>query len=935
MSATATALLEREQELAEIGRLLDGLADSRGGLLSIEGEAGAGKTSLLDAGAELAQARGVLVLRARGGQFERDFAYGVVRQLFEPLLDDPARRKELLSEGASPAAPIFEPGSGAGDVAPFGVQHGLQQLVVALGRSSPLVLAVDDAQWADVASLSALAYVARRLDGVPVGLALTVRRGEPDAPARLLDELRGEPGCTVIVPPPLSDSAAAALIEAEIESPADATFAGACREATAGNPFLLVHLLRALDVEEAGAGDGDVGRLAEMAAAGASRAVLARLARLGEHATRVARAVAVLEPNAELRLLAELAGLPLAAVAETCERLVLSGLLFDAQPVAFVHPLVRAAVLGEMPAPRRASDHARAAHLLAEDGAGADTIASHLQLAAPSGDRWAVGELRSAAAAALGRGAPASAVSYLRRALREPPAKEDRPETSRELGTALLRADDPEGIEVLRAVRGALGDPLARAEIAVELSPSLGMRGPGAEGTALLEESLTEIPDRSSELGLYLRGQLLFQALYGLEGVSDGALPQPGEALDASVLGGRFVLIQAAVLHALGLGPMERARELAEWALLDRKTAVEDASQGFPPALGLGVLLLADAEVRVDWFQDMVEASRRRGALPGASASLGLRAFCRFTVGDLDRAQEDAEAALALVRPIGLRTQIAVYLMIAARTLVARGEVAVAQRLFDDVWQGAEPGPGIPGALLLVTRGELRSAAGKHAEARHDFLAAADRLAWLPYANPELLGWRTGLALAESALGNDEEARRLAAEAVSLAEDAGGARGVGVALRVQGVVAGAGGVELLQHAADVLAGTQARLQHAYALADLGAALRRANRRREAREPLREALDLAHGFGAATLEERARVELEATGARPRKAVFTGVESLTPSELRVARMAAEGLTNREIARSLTVTAKTVETHMRHVFQKLDVARRTELAGVLTRA
>jgi DNA-binding CsgD family transcriptional regulator len=124
------------------------------------------------------------------------------------------------------------------------------------------------------------------------------------------------------------------------------------------------------------------------------------------------------------------------------------------------------------------------------------------------------------------------------------------------------------------------------------------------------------------------------------------------------------------------------------------------------------------------------------------------------------------------------------------------------------------------------------------------------------------------------------------------------------------------------------------LRYAESLASYGAALRRANRRKEARVPLREALQLAHQCGAAPLEERARAELAATGARPRKAVLSGVESLTPSELRVARLAADGMTNREVARQLFVTAKTVETHLRHVYQKLDVARRTELAGVLGR-
>jgi DNA-binding CsgD family transcriptional regulator len=133
------------------------------------------------------------------------------------------------------------------------------------------------------------------------------------------------------------------------------------------------------------------------------------------------------------------------------------------------------------------------------------------------------------------------------------------------------------------------------------------------------------------------------------------------------------------------------------------------------------------------------------------------------------------------------------------------------------------------------------------------------------------------------------------------------------------VTGGTAGVELLRESVTVLAETRARFEHA-------------NQRKEAREPLREGLDLAHRCGTAPLEERARTELEATGARPRKAVYTGIESLTPSELRVARMAAESKTNREIAQALMVTEKTIETHMRHVFQKLDLSRRTELAGVL---
>jgi len=934
----SAVLLEREEELATIERVLEAAASGDGGPLTIEGAAGAGKTPLLDAAAGLGEAKGMTVLRARGGEFEREFAYGVVRQLFEPLLGDPGRRQTLLGGETASAAPVFEPTAAPAQGAdPFGVQHGLHKLVARIAEEAPTLLLVDDAQWSDLASLRALVYAGRRLAGLAAALALAVRTGEPGEHEPLLDELRREPGAPMVEPGPLSAGAAAELAAREAGRRPSEDFAAGCCEATAGNPFLLVELLHG--IESGMAEDGECGaeRLAELAAAGASRSILTRLARLGERSTAVARAVAVLEPNAEARLVAALTGLPAEEVAAESEGLVAARLLTDSRPVAFVHPLVREAVLSEVPAPRRAADHARAARLLDEDGASIDTVAAQLLLAEPAADPWAVAELREATVAALGRGAPEAAVSYLRRALREPPPKAERLEVSRELGVALLRADEPEGIEVLRAVRSALDDPLARAEIAAELSVSLAFRRPGGEGVALLEESLAEVEDQETEIGLSLRAHLVGQAMTGLDYLPTAIRAEPGELPDGDSLAGRMLLRGLGYLEALGHGSIESAVELIERAGLDHATLDADAFAGQPSPNGLAGLALADrSDLSEELFEVTISASKRRGTTVGLAASYGFRGFCRFGEGRLRDARADAELGLRLVRQVQMRVALGAWLSVALKTLVASGELDVAQALLDDVWQGREPGPGIPGAILLIARGELRQAGGRHAEARHDYLAAAERVRWLPYANPEVLGWRTGLATAEAALGNEEEARRLAAEALALAREAGGERGIGITLRIQGAVTGGSeGIELLREASEILADPRARLQHAHALADLGAALRRANRRKEAREPLRKALDLAHRCGAAPLEERARTDLEATGARPRKAVLSGVDSLTPSELRVAQMAADGMTNPEIAQSLVVSRKTVETHMRHVFQKLDVNRRTELAGRLAGA
>jgi DNA-binding CsgD family transcriptional regulator len=935
MPAT-TALLERDAELATIESLLSAAGSGSGRLLTIEGEAGAGKTSLLEAIGRLADEGGMRVLRARGGEYERDFPYGVVRQLFEPmLLFDEAQRTELLAGSAALAAPVFDlQAARRGDTDPLAIQHGLYWLTADLAASSPTVLLVDDAQWADLASLRAFVYAGRRLEGLSVLIAFTVRTGEPGGHEELLDQLRSQPTASLIEPAPLSVQATRDLTAAEVGARPSAQFAGACREATAGNPFLLVQLLRALDGPQLDSAADRTGELVEKATAGISRSILSRLGKLGEHSVAVARAVAVLEPNAETRLVSELAGLTEDVVTESFELLIQARLLSNSRPVAFAHPLVREVVLSEVATPRRAADHSRAARLLDRDGTDPDAVAAHLLLAEHGGEAWVVGALRRAAAGALGRGAPEAAVHYLRRALKEPPAREERLGVSRELGIALLRANDPEGIEVLRTVRAATEDPAAHAQLSTEIAGSLGLRGGAEEAAALLEESLARQPDPDGEIGVMLRAWLLLQAIWGLERLPEGALPSPGEAIANDTIAGRVLLAQAATLSSLGLDTVERGLKLAEKSIPNDETVIEDALAGIPHQGTFTAFILADQAATISHSLEVtLEASRRRGASIAVAGAHGIRAFLGLLDGNLREAVGDADIAVGIVGQLQVPSALAVWLAASVRIATALGDLATAEGMLVDLESERARVSGLPAAILLCARGELRRETGRYAEARNDYLAAAERVAWLPLTNQEAFPWRIGLTLCEAALGNEEKGRQLAAEALEIAHLAGGERGIGIALRVQGAVTpGPEGIELLRKAVEVLAGTRAQLQHAQALVELGAALRRANRRKDAREPLRQGLDLAHRCGARPLEEQARTELRATGARPRKAVYSGVESLTPSELRVARMAAEGKTNREIAQTLTVTEKTIETHMRHVFQKLDVGRRTELATKL---
>jgi DNA-binding CsgD family transcriptional regulator len=229
-------------------------------------------------------------------------------------------------------------------------------------------------------------------------------------------------------------------------------------------------------------------------------------------------------------------------------------------------------------------------------------------------------------------------------------------------------------------------------------------------------------------------------------------------------------------------------------------------------------------------------------------------------------------------------------------------------------------------ARLRLLRGDLPGGIEAMREARHRFEAVGGR-------NPAFMPSRGEAALALAELGEEDEARRLSAEDLEHARTWGAPRALGAALRVAGLIQGGDqGVALLQEAVEVLTDSPAKLEHAKARADLGAALRRGNHRAAAREHLRRAVELATICGAAPLAARAETELLATGARPRRIALSGVESLTPSERRVAELAAEGPTNREIAQALFVTSKTVEVHLSSAYRKLGINSRSQLSAAL---
>ena len=397
----------------------------------------------------------------------------------------------------------------------------------------------------------------------------------------------------------------------------------------------------------------------------------------------------------------------------------------------------------------------------------------------------------------------------------------------------------------------------------------------------------------------------------------------------------REALAVAAWAAAFGNEPAEAAVGLARRALAASPRPTPDPADLPSTWFSLVTVVLVWTE-RYDEVRALLDTAvaecRAAGAGGNLATALTYRAWVAFRRGDLRAAEVNARTGLdAADLPMPpLYRMITTGILVG--TLLERGELEEAARALAPVADWPEV-PAMGPAMLRLARGRLRLARGETAEGLGDLVAAGDVARRSGARSPGILPWRADAAAALLLLGDRDGALRLAEEDLALARAFGAPRALGVALRTAGVATGGRrGEELMREAVGVLAGAGAQLELIRAQADLGAHLRRANRRAEAREHLRAALDAAHHVGAGALAARADAELRATGARPRRAALSGLDALTASERRVAELAADGLTNREIAQALFVTARTVEGHLTQVFRKLGLSAREELAGAL---
>jgi len=937
VESSAAPLVEREHEQRELSELLVRTKAGSGGVTIIEGVAGIGKTTLLEMLRYHARDAGFQVLWARGVELELGFAYGIVRQLFERLLrsSPAAQRSELLEGSAGLAGQLLglsdEPPAPPGSDFLFAVLNGLYWLTVNLADRAPVLLVVDDAHWADASSLAWLSFLRARMDELEIAVVIATR---PEHQRRELEQLAPSDRAAPVLllrPASLTPEGCAMLVRDALAEDAPQEFCDACHAATGGNPFLLRELLAGLVAD----GVSPSARSASVVRAYRSRTVarwiLARFSALGGDARGMAEAVSVLGVDVPILRAASLAGLKPQPAAEAADRLAVAGILRPGRPLTFVHAIVAATVRDQLPSSQHGVLHRRAAGILAEEGAGAEQIAAHLLVTDAAGEETVVTALRAAAEHATARGAPESACAYLVRALAEPPAERDRAAVLHELGLAAFLAGDPSASTHLAAAHSAATDPATRAIIALDLAQDLIVAGRLDEASRLLENAIESLGERDDQLAARLEVRFTFTARM--------------QTAHARVYHERIARLRAQPLQDSGVGRLRMAL-LADASIAngeDRGAAVALADGAFADGrllnelgpesplfyLLIMALLAAGAVDRAArWCESAITLARARGSRVGfAMASCG-HAAVLVARGALADAEADARAGMADGAAGSGLEALAVGALSAV--LLERGELAEAEQLVLPVAARCEQFDQFTALYAVCARGRLRIAQGDRRAGLADLAACRQWLASFGISARGYVPWAADAALAHLALGERDLAGELARDELAAARRRAEPHALGVALRTAGLVEH--NVEYLREAVEVLGPSPARLEHARALVDLGGALRRAGHRTDARPSLAAGLDLADRCGATLLAARAREELIAAGARPRRERISGLDSLTASERRVAQMAGDGLTNREIAQALFLTPKTVAYHLTHVYQKLDITGREQLTQAL---
>ncbi|MFD4322397.1 AAA family ATPase [Streptomyces sp. NPDC058548] len=927
-------LIERDSETRRVREALRAAAAGGGSpLLLLSGPLGIGRSAWLREIAAVHADQDVHVLRAHAAPMEQDFAFGVVRQLFDSLISGLSRNdREALLQHAGTARPVFgDDGCLPADTdtgpAPGAVLHGLRALLARLGADRPLLLLVDDVQWADDWSLRWLAYLARRPHGLRAVTVCALREGEPRTRDPLVRDV-ADAATEVMGLAPLSEAAVAEVVREQFGRPGDPEFLRACHETSGGNPMFLMSVVLGLAA-------GDHAPTADQADTARSlrpsrlrERLAACLTAQTRHVRDVVSALAALGERGTPDLVRRLAGLDSIGFTASVKALRQLGLLADGEPLRFVHRVVQDAAEASLTLAEHQRWHEAAADLLYRSGCPAEQVAAQLMAAPAVAEPWCASVLRTAADTALYRGAPDTAARYLRHALLD--MGEDEQERARllvHLATAERHFDEAAAERHVAQAMSLLDTAAERAAAALCLSAGL----PGttsAPSLDLIRRAADELgphsrlTGRTRELALRLEARLRYS---GREDPAELALAvrqlrDAPEGLPVCSAAERERL--AALLYSATLGGGLPAAEVARQAerVLEREPAGRAGGNATAP-LALATLVAADKVDEIEPWIGTDEATGP-GTVPAEQSRDAAHALLLLARGRLAGAAERAQRALGPAEADSRESAAVAGAVLAAVALETR-DPALSERIRGRALARRPLGFGAT-MMLRLLEAAADARCGRPERALDTVLAVGRRLEAAGWRNPVLFPWRPRAIALLARLGDGRAARALAEEEYRQALGWGAPVALGRAQRLRaGLRQGSEAVVLLRDAVDVLRGSANELELARALRALGLALGDDG---EADALLREASGLAVRCGVPWPGDRPGTRAaEAPGGPPEA-------SLTPTETRVAAMACSGLTNHEIATELNVGSRVVEKHLTNSYRKLGITGRRELVALL---
>jgi DNA-binding CsgD family transcriptional regulator len=907
LGAEPRQLLGRQRQQAVLERLLENAREGRGGVLVVHGDPGVGKTALLEYAVEMA--KDFRVVRTSGVEGETELDYAALQRLCSPLLalidvlPKPQRDALGVAFGLSPGPPP----------SPFLVGLAVLGLHSEAAEQQPLLCLVDDGQWLDDASGAALAFVARRLLAERIAVTFATR----DVGSRLLPfpQLRVDP---------LGRRDARALLESMLPLRLDESVLERIVAETGGNPLALLELPRGLTPAQL-AGGFDLPAALPLSA-GIEESFRRRLARLPRAARRLLL-LAAAEPVGDPALLWR-AAQQLEIPESTAGAVESEGLLTLDGEVAFRHPLVRSAVYDAAEPDERRVVH-RALAEATDPQIDPDRRAWHRAQASQVPDEEVAAELERSAARAQARGGFVAAAAFLERsvALTVDPV----PRAARALRAADTKRltgalDSALGLAAV-ADRGPLDD-LQRAQLDVLLGriAFAGNRGNDASPLMLKAASRLEHVDLRLAREAYLdaliaalfAGRLAVDADAHVVAGAARAAPRSDEAPRASDL----------LLDGLGLVITDGWRS-GTYVLQRAIHAFRSDEVGVDERLRWSWVAGGAAGVIWDYENwDVLSAreeqlARDAGALTVLPITLSIRAGVRLFAGDIAEADFLVDQVQVVTDPSDNRRFPNAALLVAA----FRGEEREARQLVEGITKDSSArGEGLALAVASWATAVLCNGQGRYDDALR---AAKDAL-----EDPNDL-WYSGWAMVElieaaSRTGKPEQAQSAVEELVERTDASGTDWALATQARCRAVLSGVDEAEALyREAIERLGPTRLRLDLARARLLYGEWLRRQSRRVDARNELRTAYEMFSDFGMNAFAERARIELQATGGHARKRSVDALGHLTPQEEQIARLAAQGDTNREIATQLFISPSTVEYHLHKVFGKLGVRSRAQLA------